>query len=371
MPNKLSRLTLKGFKSIQELDLSFRDINILIGANGAGKSNLLSFFRMLNAIGDNNLQLFVGKQGGANALLHHGRKRTPQLQATMHIDISSGNNTYAMTLMAVAPNDLMFAEELVTFTQSNPLKSPRETLLGGGHRESRLLDFISNDATARTVKWTIDRWRHYHFHDTSSEAPIKQSCDVRDNRFLRGDGANLAAFLYMLKTTYPQHFEQIRDTVRQAAPFFDDFVLEPDALNSNYIALAWKERGSELPFFAYQLSDGTLRFIALTTALLQPEALPTMPHIILIDEPELGLHPYAITLLAAMMRSASKKAQIIVSTQSVTLVDELERPEDVIVVDRAGGHSTFKRLDSNTIEAWLEDYSLGELWKKNVIGGRP
>lgn len=371
MPNKLSRLTLKGFKSIREMDLSFGDINVLIGANGAGKSNLLSFFRMLNAIGDNNLQLFVGKQGGANALLHHGRKRTPQLEATMHIEIPTGNNTYQMTLTAIAPNDLMFAEELVTHTPTGSPNPPRSTLLGGGYRESRLPDFIAGDATARTVKWTIDRWRHYHFHDTSPEAPIKQSGDIRDNRYLRSDGSNLAAFLYMLKNTYPKHYGQIRDTVRQAAPFFDDFILEPDAMNTNYIGLAWKERASDVSFFADQLSDGTLRFIALTTALLQPETLSTMPHIILIDEPELGLHPYAITLLSAMIRSASKKAQIIVSTQSVTLVDELEQPEDVIVVDRAGGHSTFKRLDSKTIEAWLEDYSLGELWKKNVIGGRP
>lgn len=368
---KLKRLILKGFKSIKELDLEFGDINVLIGANGAGKSNLLSFFRMLNAIGDNGLQMFVGKQGGANALLHHGRKRTPRLEAVMHFDIPKGSNTYEITLTGIAPNDLMFADEQVTYAHINSPKDPKITSFPGGHRESRLSEFVAMDNTSRTVKWSIDRWRVYHFHDTSPEAPIKQSCEIRDNRFLRGDGSNLAAFLYMLKATYPAQFRQIKDTVRQVAPYFDDFVLEPEALNPNYIGLAWKERGTEIPFYAYQLSDGTLRFIALATVLLQPDELQTKPHTILIDEPELGLHPYAISLLVSMMTAASKSAQIIVSTQSVTLVDELEKPADVIVVDRTEGQSTFKHLDEGSLKSWLDDYSLGELWKKNVLGGRP
>jgi predicted ATPase len=367
---KLNRITLKGFKSIREMDLPLGSLNVLIGANGVGKSNLLSFFRLLNALGEQNLQLFVGKQGGANALLHHGRKRTPQLEAKMYFDIASGKNTYAMTLIGVAPDDLMFADEEVTF---EPTKAkPKQTVLGGGHRESRLPETVdSGNKTAQPVKWSLDRWRVYHFHDTSEEAPIKQKCSVKDNRLLRTDGANLAAFLYMLRTAHPTRYARIRDTVRMAAPFFDDFVLEPDALNPSYIDLEWRERGWDTPFFAHNLSDGTLRFIALATVLLQPPDLPTMPHTILIDEPELGLHPYAITLLADMMRAASVSAQLIVSTQSITLLDELAEPAEVVVVEREKGQSTFRRLEPEKLEGWLEEYSLGELWEKNVLGGRP
>ena len=156
-----------------------------------------------------------------------------------------------------------------------------------------------------------------------------------------------------------------------AARFFDDFVLEPDAQNTHMISLRWSERGESNTFYAHQLSDGTLRFIALAAALHQPEELANRPHLILIDEPELGLHPYAITLLAAMMRAASGTTQVIVSTQSVNLLDELGEPSEVIVVERADGQSVFKRLDPKLLESWLEDYSLGELWEKNVLGGRP
>jgi predicted ATPase len=369
--SSLSRLTLQGFKSIRELDLTLGPLNVLIGANGAGKSNLLSFFRMLGAIADGKLQLFVGKQGGANALLHYGRKRTQELGAKVHFDVTGGENTYAMTLVTVAPDDLMFSDEEVTHQRTVRSQAERYPLLEGGHRESRLDRAIADgNKTAETVKYNLDRWRFFHFHDTSTDAQVKLKGPIGDNRFLRANGENLAAFLYMLQQAHPAHYERIRETVRMAAPFLDDLVLFPDALNPSYIQLQWRERGSDVPFFAYQLSDGTLRFIALTTMLLQPE-LPTSPHTILIDEPELGLHPYAITLLASMMRSASKGVQLVVSTQSVTLIDALAEPDEVIVVERKDQQSTFRRCDPKELEVWLEDYSLGELWEKNVLGGRP
>jgi len=367
----LNRLILEGFKSIRTMDLHLSPLTVLIGANGAGKSNLLSFFRMLNAVSAGNLQRFVGEQGRANALLHYGRKRTPQMSATMEFDTTNGKNTYKLSLIGVAPDDLMFADEEVSFTPATTGSTPKPSHLGGGHRESRLPDAVNaGNITARTVKWTVDRWRFYHFHDTSPAAPIKQTCSIKDNRLLRTDGANLSAFLYMLKTAYHDHYERIRDTIRLAAPFFDDFILEPDEANPNSIYMEWRETGSDTPLFAHQLSDGTIRFIALTTLLLQPD-LKNRPLLVLIDEPELGLHPYAITLLASMLQTASKRFQIIVSTQSVTLLDQLEETESVVVVDRENGQSVFRRLNESTLETWLEEYSLGELWTKNVLGGRP
>ncbi len=207
----------------------------------------------------------------------------------------------------------------------------------------------------------------YHFHDTGKDSPLKQMNELNDNRYLREDGKNLPAYLYYLQEKHPKDFQKIENQIRSVASFFDRFDLEPDRLNENQIELRWLEKGSDAYFNAYDLSDGTLRFMALTTLLMQPD----LPKTIIIDEPELGLHPFAINKLAAMMKQAAAKgSQVIVSTQSVGLIDNFE-PEDIITVDREDDQSVFKRFNSEDLKDWLEDYTLGELWNKNVIGARP
>lgn len=341
----VSSLRLEGFKSIRRMDeaLTLSPLNVLVGSNGAGKSNLLSFFRLLNRAMEERLALFVRQQGGANAILYRGRKVTKDIHATMRFETSSGDtNSYTFQLTAVAPDDLIFAEESVAFEPLDPQKRAKQTTLGGGHRESKLHEAVdAGDKTAQTVKWNVDRWRFFHFHDTSPEAPIKQPAQLKDNRFLRSDGANLPAFLYLLKTNYPASYARIRETVRHVAPYFDDFVLEPGIDNPNYIGLEWRERRSDYPFFAHQLSDGTLRFVALATLLLAPE-LPTSPLTAVIDEPELGLHPSAISALGALLRAASRRMQLIVATQSLALLDEIGDAGSVIVVERFDDQSTFQ-----------------------------
>ncbi len=190
---------------------------------------------------------------------------------------------------------------------------------------------------------------------------------LHDNRFLREDGSNLASFLYLLRERHIASYRLIRSTIRQVAPFFDDFTLKPLELNPDTIRLEWRHRNSDAYFDVSSLSDGTLRFMALTTLLLQPVKL--RPEIILLDEPELGLHPYAIAMLAAMMRSASTETQIVAATQSPTLLDHFE-PEDVLVAERVGGETRLNRLEAEPLREWLEDYSLGQLWEKNHFGGR-
>jgi len=214
----------------------------------------------------------------------------------------------------------------------------------------------------------LQSWQVYHFHDTSEAAKVKQLGDIHDNLFLRPDASNLAAYLYMLRETEPEYYRNIVETIRMAAPFFGDFVLRPSPFNPEKIRLEWQERGSDVLFGPHALSDGTLRFICLTTLFLQPP--DRLPATIVLDEPELGLHPYAIKLLADMVRSASEHTQVILATQSVTLVNQFS-PEDILVVDRVQGETVFRHLSEEEIASWLEDYGLGDLWEKNLLGGRP
>jgi predicted ATPase len=197
---------------------------------------------------------------------------------------------------------------------------------------------------------------------------MRQTAKLDDNAYLRPDGANLAAFLYLLKEKHSSEYDLIRATVQLVAPFFDDFLLRPDPLNEETIRLAWKHKSSDQYFNASALSDGSLRFILLAALFLQPQKY--LPSIVLVDEPELGLHPYAIGLLASLVRQVSARAQVIVSTQSPLLLDYFE-PEEVLVAQRDGGGTILTRLESAPLKDWLSDYSLGQLWEKNEIGGRP
>lgn len=355
-PNQLSRIVLKGFKSIKECDLALSELNVLIGPNGAGKSNFIGFFRMIQQMLEGNLQHYVSKNGGPDALLHFGRKTTEQIRAELYF----GNNGYQFTLEPTADNRLMFAAEALWWNMSGA-KS-----VGTGHFESRA-ETHQSGITQYTIP-AMKSWRLYHFHDTSESAAVKQRHGINDNVYLRPDARNLAAFLYLLKDEHPTHYQRIIKTVRLVAPFFGDFMLRPQPGNQDQIELEWTERGSDVPFKAHQLSDGSLRFICLTTVLMQPEGL--QPETILIDEPELGLHPFAIHLLASMMRAASNVRQLIISTQSTELLNEFS-PADVVVADRAQGWTHLHRLDAKALAEWLEEYSLSELWQKNLLGGRP
>ena len=249
-----------------------------------------------------------------------------------------------------------------------PISFKSDSLLGAGHTETQSASGRHPNVASYVVP-SVKSWIVYHFHDTSDSAPMKQSGALNDNALLRPDGANLAAYLYRLQNQFPEHYKWIADTVRLVAPFFADFQLRPNPLDLHSIQLEWREKGSDFPFLGHHLSDGTLRFICLAAVLLQPDEL--MPATILFDEPELGLHPYAIELLASLMQQSASKHQLIVSTQSVELLNQFE-PRQVIVVDRVDEQSTFQRLETDNLKGWLDEYaSLGELWKRNVFGGRP
>ncbi len=355
--NQLSRIVLRGFKSIRECDLELKELNVLIGPNGAGKSNFIGFFRLIQQMLEGQLQLYVGKQGGPDALLHFGRKKTEKLGAELYF----GNNGYTFTLEPTQDNRMMFAEENFWWNMRG------DWTIGAGHFETEVeSQKLRTEIYAYTVP-PMKSWRLYHFHDTSESAFVKQRHSLNDNAYLRPDARNLAAFLYRLQKNFPEHYQRIVRLVRFIATFFGDFYLRPDTDNPEYIELEWTERGEDKPFKAHQLSDGTLRFICLATVLNQPEEL--QPETILIDEPELGLHPRAIGFLASMLRSASTQRQVIVSTQSVTLVNGFSI-DDLIVVDRKDGLTVFQRHNEQQFEEWLREYTVGDLWEKNLLGGR-
>ena len=393
----LSAITIKGFRSIGSVeDLAIRPINVLIGANGSGKSNFLGVFKLLQAIRAGRLQNYVAHAGGADRILHFGSKVTEMVA----IDVTFGEQLpkYKIELDATDDDRLNASHSEFLYFLNEEEQELRGAIVGLGGRitgseiesgdddlilhafrilssleagisnpEPRKLDAPAGMAVAN-IQDHLERWRVYHFLDTGTNSPIKKHNDVHDNRFLRPDGANLAAFLYLLHEKHSSEYDLTRRTVRLVAPFFEDFRLEPLALNEDKIRLEWRHKRSDAYFDASSLSDGTLRFIALATLLLQPEVL--RPSVILVDEPELGLHPYALELLAALVKQAAVKSRVILATQSPILLDHFD-PEDVLVTDLVEGKTTFTRLDADDLEVWLEDYSLGQLWEKNELGGRP
>ena len=358
--DQLSRMTIEGYKSIKKCDISFGKINVLIGSNGAGKSNFISAFSLLQSILSKNLQVSVA-QSGVNTFLYMGRKITEEIA----FEVYFGHNSYGFKLIPTDDNRLIFQKEFFGYHGN----WDNESNVARGNSEA-MWDIGAHNQIDQYVIPILKKqnWRVYHFHDTGRSAKVKQEHNISNNRVLLFDAANLAAFLYRLKGNYKKNYDEIVKTIQLIAPYFSDFILEPQEGNEEQIILKWQQKGCEDIFNASQLSDGTLRFICLTTLLLQPHNL--QPATIIVDEPELGLHPYATTIFAEMVKQLSDEKQIIISTQSVELLNEF-CVEDVIVVDRGKNGSEFKRLNEKDLEVWLEeDYALGDLWKKNILGGR-
>lgn len=366
MKKSINRLTIKGFKSIKELNqLRLDRLNVLIGANGVGKSNFVSYFRMLGEMMELHLQKWTTNQGSADRIVSFGVKETDKVESFIEFWL----NGYKFELEPTVDGGFSFASEQLFF--DGPYYGRKWIPLGSGHKEAKLKESVKPANKGDVADYcysSIASWKVFHFHDTSDTAGVKRLGSLQDNEYLRPDASNLAAYLYRLSEESPDIFDQIRKTIRLAIPFFDDFVLKPRKLKTEeeQIRLLWKQKDSDYSLWPSQLSDGSIRFICLVTALLQPDP----PSTIIIDEPELGLHPYAITLLGSLLRSAATRMQVIVSTQSVPLVNEFTI-DDLIIVEREKGGTVFKRYEEEKFKTWLEDYSVGELWEKNILGGRP
>lgn len=354
----IDNISIKGFKSLKEISrFKLGNLNIIIGANGAGKSNFIQIFHMLSAMVQNGFSKFILERGGADNFLFNGPKVTPEME--MEIDFHSCSNESNSYKVVFSPT----ADE--KFLLSESLKSGCSDWVSCGtvSEESRITESQDKDCICDLISNIVV----YHFHDTSANAPMRRSEIVEDNKRLRGNASNIAPFLLSLRESYPREYEEIRNAVRLVMPFFDDFILDVVKMGeSEKVRLSWKQKGSDFPMQPYHFSDGSIRFICLAVALLQPAP----PSIIVIDEPELGLHPAAVSLLAELIHAASKETQVIIATQSPMLIDHFSI-NDIIVMTRDNGASAMKHLNPDEFSLWLEDYSIGELWAKNVIEGGP
>lgn len=363
----ISRIEIKNFKSIKELNLELKPINIFIGANGAGKSNFLGFFQLLKNILRKNLKNYIATQAGADNILHFGTKNSDYLSGLVEFNKI---NRYSFTLKPDIESGMFFENEYNSLfcesTHSDNYPSWRNKKIDSGNTESSLEKVDPN--WIKPLKEYISSFDTFHFHDTSSTSKIKRICDITENQALNDDGSNLAAYLYAIQQIHPIEFKRIETVIHSVAPFFKSFDLKPDRFEPDHIRLEWRHQMHDDYYKANHLSDGTLRFIALTTLLLQP----VTPNLIIIDEPELGLHPFAIAKIAGMIKSAASKGnQIFIATQSTDLISHFQ-PEDIITVDQKDGQSIFKHLDTEQLADWLGEYTIGELWKRNIIqGGQP
>lgn len=376
MPDQLElkSIELKGFKSIDSEGqlIELGPITVMLGANGAGKSNLMSFFKMLNCLTTGGLQQYVADQGFAESLLYLGAKVTSEVSALLRFEDARAQNEYAFAMNRDATGRLFLKDETIGCHAAGSDK-PQTRNLGGGVRESQLKECAEKgDQICQVAYSLLSRCQVFQFHDTSATAKIRGEGYVDDARFLRSDGGNLAAFLGQLRGNEfgKRYYDRIVRHIQLMVPQFLDFDLEPLHENDRYVRLNWREKGSDYLFGPHQLSDGSLRFMALTTLFMQPPNL--RPRVIIVDEPELGLHPSAISALAGMVKAAGPTTQVILATQSPRLVDEFTADQVMIVErDETRPRTLFHRLSEKDLSEWLERYCLSELWEKNVLGGRP
>lgn len=344
-------IEIKGYKSIKDEKIELQAINILIGANGSGKSNFISFFDFLNRLYNQKLNEYVALNGGANKFLHKGQKITDSIY--FKVQFGKGVNTYAVSLSITTENKFIFTKE-DAFLENGILKFEKF------RTESRIKE--TEEFGANHIRKYLEGLRKYHFHDTGNKSAFTQLSHIEnDIHYLYSEGSNLAAFLYEIQQSQRIFYKKIIKTIQSIAPYFSDFYFAPN--KEGYLRLQWTDKYSDVVFGVSDLSDGTLRFIALTVLFMQPN----LPNTIIIDEPELGLHPSAIAKLAGMIKSVAKKgSQVILATQSTDLISHFE-PHDIITVDQINGESKFKRLNDDELGQWLEEYTIDDLWKRNII----
>lgn len=322
----LKKILIEGYKSIKSTEIEFGDINIILGANSVGKSNIMSVIELIKSVYEGNLENYIHDNGGANAYFHYGTKNTARIK----LEVIFSDKKYELSIKARADDSAEIESE--TFSKISPRKLYPIVL--------------------------------YHFHDTGKYSPLKKSCENKSCDYLFADGSNFPAVLYKIKNEAPDNFEKIIDTIRLVYPEFENFIFD---ISDDRISIKWID--STVKYYEYPISamsDGTLRFAAISTLMLQPNP----PELIMIDEPELGLHPFAINVLSDLIHMASRNSQILISTQSIQLVNNFEAG-DILIAEYTNGGTVITRPNLEELEDWLKKYTIGEIWQRNVFGGNP
>lgn len=386
----IESVRIRGFRSLADVEVSgMPRAAVLIGANGSGKSNFIRFFEMLSwMIKSRKLGEFIERHGGADDQLFGGNRVTPRMDAEITMRTDSGLNDYGFALSHAHPDRFFFSDERFRFSSGTLPTQAEWQFLESGHREAKIVETAQsgrggllgveptqegsdefpnvNTTTARVITSLLRNCAVFQFHDTSDESSLKKGWDAEDNNYLRSHGGNLAAVLRRLEFEDVRRYEMICRQIGRILPVFDRFAIEE---SYGRVHLRWKANWTDKTFGAHLTSDGSLRFFALVTLLnLPPEMLPD---VLLLDEPELGLHPAAITLIGGMIKSLAVERQVIVATQSPLLVDEFGLNE-VIVLELQDGRTELKKLAQDDYRIWLDDsFTPGGLWLKNLLGGRP
>lgn len=370
----IQSIKIANFKSIYRANVQLNNLNILIGQNGAGKSNFISFFKFLERLSEQQLTQYIFQAGGISSFLHKGFEESQEIRFNMEFNSGNPNylNIYEAKIISDGENYVIDTEYLGywdKFKHSEPFLDNIWTQ----EKESSLKKKANSNKfkIARYIYNYLQRLKLFHFHDTSSNAAIKLPQPVEDVYFFKNEGQNLAPYLSFIKSSDYNSYLKIVETIRLVFPSFHDFVLAESPYAKGKILLRWKEKSSENIYSVKQMSDGTLRFICLAVLLLDTIPNGNQPETIILDEPELGLHPFAIHILAELIQKAAISRQIIIATQSVNLINHFT-PKDLLIVERNEKDQTvFKRVAEENFNSWLEDYTLGQLWENNFFGGRP
>lgn len=375
-------ITIEGYRRLSSVHLAMRDLTVMIGANGVGKTSLLDVFKLLAASAKGQLLEQIG--GGLEGMLTRGK--ADHLAISLEAGVP-GHAPLKYNLKLIPARGSSYEIGVETLTQHNNPNEPLPQKFIDSHKQNvKYFD-------VQTKRWESPTWEHNLFEtslsqvpkmyqqsenlrkqlasctyygalDVSDRSPVRQPQDMRPATLPGANGEDLVSCLYDLRETDPDRFEIVEDTLAAAFPDFEKLNFPPVAAGK--LSMTWKDKNFPKPIYVHELSEGTLRFLWLVT-LLQSRGLTS---ITLIDEPEVSLHPELLRLLADLMREASKRTQLIVATHSDRLVRFL-KPDEVLICDAEGGLTTMTWADKLDLDRWLSEYSLDEVWAMNLMGGRP
>jgi len=382
--NQFTEIHIDGFRRLCGIKLPLKPLNVVIGANGVGKTSLLDVFDLLRASAEGNLAEKVSDLQGFDALItrdgrdsfsvgflaNYRSERLLCYELVLHAS-GAGGHVQSETLYEVTSNasvgktylrqtesDLFyFDDDLGDLRRHELWNQPLTTALSFQPMEDQSMEPWEIRVLARSCI-------HYGALDVGERSPVRVPQPLRPTDTPGENGQYLISCLYLMRESFPDRFETIQDTLRAAFPKFQR--LGFPAVAAGTLSMTWHDESFTEPMYPHQLSEGTLRFLWLVTLLQSPG----LPAVTLIDEPEVSLHPELLSLLAELFREASTRTQLIVATQSDSLIRFL-KPEEVVVMDIGeNGLATATRADSFDLDAWLKDYTLDEVWRMGQMGGK-